>query len=351
MKSLLALLALAAAAHAAEPFYLNPAEVAALAPAAAKAIKAPITTVADKTQPSPGGDVHDYVSYARYYWPDPTKPDGLPYVSHDGKHNHEQVARGDRNRVDKFADAVIALAAAWRVKHDEAAARRAGEWLRAWFVAPATRMNPHLEYAQVRLGHAGNHGSPSGLLDTRDFAKVIDGLRLLEDSPALTPAEHTEIRAWFGRYLDWFLTAKNGRDERAAKNNHGTWYLAQVIAMARYAGRDELARQLCEEAKPRIAAQIRTDGGQPEEIRRVDGLGYSRFNLEAHAVIARHARALGIDLWNYTAPNGVSLRKALDFLRPYNQAPEKWPTSQNEKLPKGFLDALIAEADAAKPAA
>ena len=145
-------------------------------------------------QSLPGGDVHDYISYARYYWPDPTKPDGLPYVSHDGKHNHEQVARGDRNRISKFADAVSALAAAWRVNHDEAAARRAGEWLRAWFITPATRMNPNLEYAQVRLGHAGNRGNAAGVLDTRDFAKVIDGLRLLEDSPALTSAEHAAIR-------------------------------------------------------------------------------------------------------------------------------------------------------------
>ena len=349
MKPLLAFLALATVAQAAEPLYLNPAEVVALARSAATALKAPITTVVDKGQPSPGGDVHDYVSYARYYWPDPKKPDGLPFVSHDGKHNREQVARGDRNRIDKFADAVIALAAAWRVNHDEAAARRAGEWLRAWFLTPATRMNPHLEYAQVRLGHDGNRGNPTGLLDTRDFGKVIDGLRLLEDSPALTPAEHAAVRAWFGRYLDWFLTSKNGRGEHAAKNNHGTWFLAQAVALARFAGRDDVARELCEEAKARIAAQIRPDGSQPEEIRRVDGLGYSRFNLEAHAVVARHARALGIDLWNYMAPNGASLRQALDFLRPYNQAPEKWPTSQNEKLPKGFLDHLIAEADAATP--
>lgn len=351
MRIPLLFLCVAAALTAAEPYYLNATELAALAARSANAIKAPITTVTEKTQLPPSGDAHDYISYARYYWPDPKKPDGLPYVSIDGKHNHEQVARGDRNRIDKFADAVIALAAAWRVNHDEAAARRAGEWLRAWYITPATRMNPHLEYAQVRLGHKGNQGNATGMLDTRDFARVIDGLLLLEDSPALTTAERTTVRAWFTDYLKWFTTAKIALEERAARNNHGSWYLAQVIPMARYVGRDDLARQLCEEDKTRIAAQIKPDGSQPEEIRRVDGLGYSRFNLEAQAVVARHARALGIDLWNYTAPNGASLRKALEFLQPYNQAPEKWPTSQNEKLPKGFLDALIAEAAAAKPAA
>jgi hypothetical protein len=341
---------LVSAATAAEPYYLNQAELAALAAKAPAALRAPITTVAEKTQLPASGDIHDYISYARYYWPDPTKPDGLPYVGHDGKHNREQVARGDRHRIDQLAENVGALAAAWRLHHDEAAARRAGEWLRAWFVTPATHMNPNLEYAQVRLGHDHNHGSPAGMLDTRAFAQVIDSLRLLEDSPALTPAEHAAIREWFTAYLHWFGTAKTALEEHAAKNNHGSWYLAQVIPMARYVGRDDLARALCEEDKARIAAQIRPDGSQPEEIRRVDGLGYSRFNLEAQAVVARHAAALGLDLWNYTAPNGASLRQALDFLKPYNQAPEKWPTSQNEKLPRGFLDALLAEAAAnAKP--
>lgn len=336
---------LATAAIGAEPYQLNQHELAALAARAPAALQTPLTTVADKPSPSPGGDVHDYVSYARYYWPDPAKPDGRPYVSHDGQHNREQVARGDRPRIDKFADAVEALAATWRVNRDEAAARRAGEWLRAWFITPATRMNPHLEYAQVRLGHNQDRGNATGMLDTRAFAQVIDGLRLLEDSPALTPAEHAAIRAWFTAYLHWFTTARNALDERAAKNNHGSWYLAQVIPMARYVGRDDLARELCESDKARIAAQIQPDGSQPEEIRRVDGLGYSRFNLEAQFRVAHLAAGLGIDLWNYTSPDGASLRRAIDFLRPYNDKPETWPTSQNEKLPRGFLDQLIRQGD------
>jgi len=355
MKPLLCLLAfslgLAGTAVALPPWQLTDAELAAHARGAAAALKAPIRTVMDKPFKSPSGDQHDYVSFARYYWPDPAKPDGLPYVNRDGQHNHEQVAKGDRHRIGDFCETVAKLAAAWHVNRDEAAARRAGEWLRAWYLDPATRMNPNLDYAQVRLGHKNNRGNPAGVLDSRDFALVIDGLRLLDDSPALTAAEKDAIRAWFVPYLDWLLTAPNARAERVAKNNHGSWYFAQVIPVARFAGRDDLARELVEEAKGLLAAQIRPDGSQPEEIRRVDGLGYSRFNLEALAVVARHARGLGIDLWNYTAPNGASMRKALDYLAPYNQAPEKWPATQNEKLPKGFLDRLLAEAAINPPAA
>ncbi len=347
MKLLALLLGLTGAtAFAVAPYQRTPAELATLAAQAPAALKAPIATVVDKPQASPSGDAHDYVSFARYYWPDPTKPDGLPYVSRDGHHNREQVARGDRGRIGDFCETVERLAAAWQVNHDEAAARRAGEWLRAWFITPATRMNPNLDYAQVRLGHSQNRGNAAGVLDSRDFAHVIDALLMLHDSPALTAGEETAIREWFTTFLQWLTTAKTAVDERNAKNNHGSWYLAQAIPIARYVGRDDLARELCEGDKARIAAQIQPDGSQPEEIRRVDGLGYSVFNLEAQACVARHAKALGIDLWNYTAPSGGSLWKAVDFLKPYNQAPEKWPTSQNEKLKPGFLDRLIAEADA-----
>lgn len=331
-----------------EPYLLAPAAIAARAKEAAKTLAAPIATVVDKPQPSPSGDAHDYISYARYYWPDPAKPDGKPFVSRDGQHNRAQVALGDHERLGRFARQVEVLAAAWHTRHDEAAARRAGEWLRAWLVTPATRMNPQLEFAQVRLGHDHDRGTQWGVLDARVLSQVVDALLMLRGSPALSATEEKAVATWFGTYLEWLMTSKNGRGEHAAKNNHGSWFLAQAIPIARYLGREELARRLCEEDKARIAAQFQPDGRQPDEIRRVDGLSYSGFNLEAQAQVARHAAALGIDLWRYEAPNGASLRRGLEFLRPYNAKPASWPTSQHAELRLGFLDAVIAEAERAE---
>jgi rhamnogalacturonyl hydrolase YesR len=326
---------------------LTTSELETLAAEPSAALQAPIATVVDKSQPSPSGNAHDYVSFARYFWPDPTKPDGLPYISRDGQHNLEQVGRGDHPRLWNFFTHVEKLAAAWRVNHDEAAARRAGMWLRTWFVDPATRMTPHLDYAQVRLGNDGNRGAPYGLIDARGFSKVVDALLLLSDSPALSKEDEQAVERWFAEYFGWLTTSKNALAERAAQNNHGSWYLAQAIPIARYVGRDDLAREFCEENKALIAAQFQPDGSQPGEISRVDGLGYSVFNLEAHAHVARYAAALGIDMWNYTAPNGANLRRGLEFLRPYNSAPEKWPHSQRARLSAGFLDTLLREPEIA----
>src|ERR1700722_276598 len=63
------------------------------------AFAAPIATIVDKPQPSPTGDAHDYVSYARYYWPNPDTPSHLPFVRRDGRSNNEQVERGDEPRL------------------------------------------------------------------------------------------------------------------------------------------------------------------------------------------------------------------------------------------------------------
>ena len=321
---------------------LLPASALADDDAYAKALAAPIVTVVDKAKPSPTGDNHDYVSYARYYWPNPNTPDGLPYVSRDGQHNREQVAAGDRAKIDVLVDRVTTLTRGWTEGRREDCAKRAGEWLRAWFIAPATRMKPGLDYAQVRLGHNKNLGNAAGVLDTRDFAAVVAAIPQLRGSPAFTAEEEPLIQAWFADHYHWLLTAPSGKGEHAAKNNHGTWFLVQAAAIAHYLGRDDEARALCEEDKPRIAAQFAADGSQPEEIRREDGLHYSHFNLQAHLQLAVQARALGVELWHYTAPNGASLKKGLDYVRPYNTAPDTWPHKENEKKQPGFMDDILA---------
>jgi len=109
---------------------------------------------------------------------------------------------------------------------------------------------------------------------------------------------------------------------------------------------------LYEEDKTLIAAQFAADGSQPEEILRENGLHYSHFNLQAHLELAVQAKALGVDLWRYTAPNGASLKQGIEYVRPYNAAPETWPHKEKERKQPGFMDetlALAAQLDLARP--
>lgn len=306
-----------------------------------KALKAPIVSIVDKPSPSPTGNAHDYISYGRYYWPNPSKPDGLPYIQKDGHPNQKQIELGDEKRLNGFINHVESLALGWACLHREDCARRAGEWLRTWLVSPATKINPAFEYAQIRLGRDNNHGSSSGLIDTRNLIRLVDALRLLHDSPGLSSDDEKIAKAWFADYLRWLTTSPNGRKEHEARNNHGSWYLAQVIAIARMLGLDEEAKKYAREDFERIGWQIQPDGRQPLETARVDGLSYSIFNLQAQLSCARLAAPLGIDLWNFKAPTGGGIKQALEYLKPYDSAPEKWPHNQLAKQKPGFLKSSL----------
>ena len=330
---------------AAQPLLVQPAvlvDSAGVVRRAKAALAEPIVRITDKHAPSPSGDPHDYISYSRYWWPDPSKPGGLPYVRHDGHHNMEQVNRGDINRLEKFADTVQALATGWARTGNPEFANRAGEWLRAWFVDPSTRMNPSLDYSQIRLGHGGNKGTKSGVLDGRRLLRALDAFRILEDSGVLKPGDLTAVRAWFADYYSWLKTSTLGRAEADSKNNHGTWCLVQELALAiQLGGKDDITR-LSERARGLIESQILPDGSQPLELARVDGLSYSTFNLEAHMQLASLARSAGVDLYHFTPKRGGGLKAAIEYLRPYNSAPETWKGHQNAKVKPGFLDPVLS---------
>src|SRR3954467_3401954 len=52
-----------------------------------RALKLAPVSVMDKGITPPSGDKHDYMSQAPYWWPDPSKPGGRPYIRRDGERN------------------------------------------------------------------------------------------------------------------------------------------------------------------------------------------------------------------------------------------------------------------------
>jgi hypothetical protein len=309
-----------------------------------KLLKSPIVTLLNNKAPAPSGNPHDYFSFARYWWPDTSSTSGLPFVRHDGHVNQSQVEQGDNVFLGRMIKNVQTLSVAWSLTHNTAYAARAGDWLRAWFVDPKTNMTPNLEYSQVHLGRNNNHGNNAGVLDGRGFSNLIDALRILRGSEALSSEDDKVINAWFKSYYAWLMTSPLGIGEHNATNNHGSWFLVQAISIARYLGDNQGARALALEDKKRIENQIEPDGKQPLELERTDGLSYSIFNLEAQLYVAQLSKPLGVDLWHYTSPRGGSLSKALEFLKLYNGDPSKWSTNQLKKMHAGFLNEVLSQA-------
>ncbi|GLC23720.1 alginate lyase family protein [Roseisolibacter agri] len=302
-----------------------------------KALRAPLVAVTDKRSGlAPSNDPHDYFSLSPYWWPDTTKANGLPYVRRDGVTNPESKRDLDQPRVAALGANTLTLALAYHLTGNEAYSRRAAEQVRRWFLDPATRMNPHLRFAQLVRGNPAERGS--GIIDTRWFIETVDAVALLRGSPAWSAEDQRGMEQWCAAYATWLRESPNGKHEQAARNNHGSWYAAQTAALALFAGDTAGARAIIEGAKPRIGWQITPAGDQPIELERTRSYHYSNFNVEALTRLAEMGRHVGVDLWRYQAPEGGSLRKAVDHLARHAADPKTWPGQQIDAVD---LDLLV----------
>jgi len=310
---------------------------------AEKALNSGPFSVTSKTVTPPSGDKRDYMSQAPYFWPDPKSSTGLPYIRRDGERNPE-IDKIDNHRVlDQMQAAVETLSLAYFFTHEEKYAAKATELLRTFFLNTPTRMNPNLEYAQGIPGI--NTGRGIGLIETRGLTRVVDAIGLLRGAKTWSEADQRGMENWFDQFLRWMRESKNGKDESAAKNNHGTYYDVQVVSFALFLGQRELARKVLETAKQkRIALQIEPDGRQPLELTRTKAWSYSVGNLDGLTLLARLGESVDVDLWNYETRDGRSIRKAINFLTPFAFGEKKWPYQQLGEWPPQMLFPLLRRA-------
>ncbi|MGW1301842.1 alginate lyase family protein [Streptomyces sp. NPDC002514] len=313
-------------------------------------------TVVDKPRPAPGGDVHDYLSQAPYWWPStaPTdgNPWGCPYVQRDGQRNPEVDSGTDRQDVERVFDSAYDLSLAWYYTGDRRYAEKAGQILRTWFLDPATRMNPNLNHAQFIP--CKYDGRAIGIIDfSQSYTSVVDALAILATgAPGWTGADRSGMARWNSDFRDWLKNSDFGREEGAAANNHGTFYDMQLAALAYATGDTALARRTVLDARARrIDPQIAGDGSQPQELTRTRSWHYSTFDLVAYTRLAAIGRHVGVDLWAYRGPDGQSLFKAVDYLLPAATGAAAWPHPELEFERFAASDVVQAAADAGDRAA
>src|SRR4026207_2507897 len=299
-------------------------------------------SVMDKQLTPASGNKHDYMSQAPYFWYDSTKPNGLPYMRKDGVRNPEINKITDRTYLGNLENANRALSLAWFITGDEKYAGKSAELLKTWFLDESTKMNPHLEYGQAVPGV--NTGRGIGLIETVALTNIADAAILLQGSRSWTEADHSSLQKWYSQFLNWMLTSKNGKDEHAAKNNHGTWYYAQVIDFSLFTGDKANAKQLAEESRIRLDSQLTKEGKQPLELERTNALGYSTMNLRGWFTVATLAQKTGVDLWNYKTSKAVTIRTAFDWLKPYALGEKPWGWQQISKYNKNEFYPLLLQA-------
>lgn len=156
-------------------------------------------SVLDKTGMAPSSDRHDYFQPAPYWWPNPERPDGLPYVRRDGERvpgtalYEAGSEKYDRTRLQYLFNDTTVLALAATVLGDIGCATHAAKLIRTWFINPGTRMTPHMRYAQIRAGHNGDEGSGQGIIEFKDLYFFLDAVRMIERTGQLSEIDPDRV--------------------------------------------------------------------------------------------------------------------------------------------------------------
>jgi hypothetical protein len=283
--------------------------------------ESPVTITAAQSPRSAGG-LHDFFSEGDYWWPNPDDPSG-PYIQRDGLTNPANFVQ-HRQAMIRFSRIVAALTAAFMLSGSKPYAAKAAEHLSAWFIDPVMRMNPHLCYAQAIQGQFTGRGI--GIIDTIHLVEVARSAELLEESDALPEEVSYAVKDWFREYLLWLTTHPYGIDEKNNGNNHSTCWVMQVAAFASLAGDNE-KQQACRHLfkNTLLPGQMAADGSFPRELSRTKRYGYSLFNLDAMATVCHLLSTPSDNLWEYSAPDGRDMRKAIEFMYPYIKDKNAWP--------------------------
>lgn len=240
----------------------------------------PVTITSFRSNLSPGGP-HDFFSQADYFWPDPKNPNGR-YINRDGQSNPANFNE-HRKAMIALSIRMPALTAAWMLTGDSRYGRRACEHLRAWFVTPATRMNPNLEFAQGV--HGVSTGRSYGIIDTLHLVEVARAASLAAPR-MLSVDDDAALKEWFDSYLEWMKTSDKGKTERDALNNHATCWAFQAAEFARLIADGETGSQVRRQyTDVLLPGQMGEDGSFPKELTRTKPYSYSIFNFDVMTML------------------------------------------------------------------
>ncbi|RYU94075.1 alginate lyase family protein [Emticicia agri] len=287
--------------------------------------QAPVTVTASSSSRSQG-TIHDFYSEGDYWWPDPANPDG-PYIQKDGMTNPDNFV-AHRLAMIRFSKIIGALSSAYVLTNNPRYVTHAFNHLQAWFVNPATKMNPSLLYAQAITRKVSGRGI--GIIDTIHLMEVAQGLSKIEHAANTNKQLVADIKNWFAEYLNWLTTHPYGKEEMEAKNNHGTCWVMQVASFAKLTDKQNLL-EFCRNRYKTVLLpkQMAVDGSFPLELNRTKPYGYSLFNLDAMVMICQILSTAQDNLWEYKAPEGQTIRKGIEFMYPYVADKSKWPFKED----------------------
>ncbi|KAG8975746.1 hypothetical protein FRB90_009440 [Tulasnella sp. 427] len=148
---------------------------------------------------------------------------------------------------------------------------------------------------------------------------------------AWTAALDAGMVAWTNKYLVWLTTNPIAMGEKAAPNNHGSFYFSQTASLQILVGDLDGASNTLKEFYDGIyQAQITNTGEQPFEAERTRAYHYRSYNAGAVITINRIADYLkSINGWTTKTSAGATVQDAVNFamtVKPDDEGPtEAYP--------------------------
>lgn len=224
------------------------------------------------------------------------RPHAVAHVHTEGTLPHQGI-RDESIAAERDWPLMRQAALAWRLSADARYLRQVDDYLKAWTGTYQPDFNP---------------------IDETNLDALIDAYVLT--SSGLPAATRDATRAWlralgegYIRRIEAFHDPKPG----TATNNWQSHRVKLVTLAAAALGDPAMLKKARELFEHQIADNIRPDGEVIDFTER-DALHYVVYDLQPLVAAALAAKPFGDGDWlHYASPQGASLAKALDWLRPY----------------------------------
>ncbi|HEY4008633.1 MAG TPA: alginate lyase family protein [Acidobacteriaceae bacterium] len=261
--------------------------------------------------------------------PVPNAPPGTfvseiePERSVSDPHSSTKLFRAHAIALRNTSASIASLSAAYLLTRDETYAQRAAAHLRAWFIAPETRMLPNADLAGREYG--SETGTPGGIVDLTPLAELVRSTSFLVDSQALAEDEFDTLNQWILDFGGWLDSNRNARIARDFKDHRASAWLLIRSAIARATRKDQDIEDCRKRFRaPTLRNQINELGVFPQEVATPNPYRNTLFNFDLLAGACQLLASPFDLLWDYELPDGPGMRSVAARLYPFIRQPEKW---------------------------
>jgi len=227
--------------------------------------------------------------------------------------NDKKHASNDMNFIFNNAATLIL---AWFFTDNEKYAEYAVKIIRTIFINPEFRMNTFFQSAE----YIKKKKKSDILFKTNGIYFFLDTILLIKSSKHWSDVDHKGMILWCNKYLNSILNQGKIHKE---KNYKGTFYDIQVIILAVFVGKFELAWWFFINTQTKLTDQFRKNGEQTLELETENIKYYCALNLQGWLIILKLGKALGI---NFFEKREDRLKLGFKWFLHFSEIP--WPFSQ-----------------------